>query len=152
MSEKATADVTSSVDDVENVSAKADKFFQERVDANFQKRLLKLQNMKFKTEADLKQRFPFKDELDSEQGVYSWHDYIVLSQDLVPDVLTAEWKDLPPATGRIKFNSHLKQRYIGISSPQIIEFCQRMMTTKDIDNAAEAIVQLPLLVQHHTPY
>jgi hypothetical protein len=125
MSDKSTVDVTSSVEDTEDVSAKAEKFFNERNDASFQKRLLKLQNMKCKTESDLKQRFPFKDELEVEQGVYSWHQYIVLSQDLVPDVLVAEFKDMPPATGRIKFNSHLKQRYIGISSPQIIEFLSK---------------------------
>jgi hypothetical protein len=53
---------------------------------------------------------------------FSWNEYIVLSQDLVLDVLVAEFKEMPPATGRITFNSHLKQRYIGVSSPQIIDF------------------------------
>jgi transposase InsO family protein len=106
------------------VSAKADKFFTERSDASFQKKLLKLQNMKFKSE-DLRQRFPFKNELEVEQGVYSWNEYIVLSQDVVQSILESEWKEMPPATGRIKFNSHLKQRYIGISSPQIIEFLSK---------------------------
>jgi hypothetical protein len=48
MSDNFTADVTSSVDDVENMSAQAEKFFSERSDASFQKKLLKLQNMMFR--------------------------------------------------------------------------------------------------------
>jgi hypothetical protein len=113
MSDNLTTDVTSSVDDVEDMSAEAEKFFSERSDASFHKKLLKLQNMMFKTEADLQQRFPFRGELDVEQGIYSWHEYIVLSQDIVQSILEVEWKEMPLSTERIKFNSHLKQRYIG---------------------------------------
>jgi hypothetical protein len=48
MSDKLMAAVTSSVDDVENLSAKAEKSFSERSDASFQRKLLKLQNMMFR--------------------------------------------------------------------------------------------------------
>jgi transposase InsO family protein len=107
-----------------DVSDNADKILKEKFDKEFQSRLLKLQNMKFKTESDLVKRFPFPDELEEEDGVYTWFDYIVLSQDLVQGVLEAEWKELPNATGRQKFNSILKSKYIGISSPIIIAYLE----------------------------
>jgi transposase InsO family protein len=94
----------------------------EKFDEVFQKKLLKLQNMKFKTEEDLIQRFPFPDELVDEDGTYTWCDYIVLTQDIVPAIIAEEWTELPASTGRIKFNSLLKSKYIGISSPQVIKF------------------------------
>jgi hypothetical protein len=60
MSEKATTDVTNSFDDTEDVSTKAQKFFEERGNVSFQKKLLKLEIMKFKSEADIFARFPFE--------------------------------------------------------------------------------------------
>jgi hypothetical protein len=99
MSDKATTDVTNSVEDTKDVSAEAQKFFEERDNVSYHKKLLKLQNMKFKNEADILARFPFESELEVESGVYSWHEYIVLSQDVVQGILEAEWKEMPPATG-----------------------------------------------------
>jgi hypothetical protein len=47
MSDKVTTNAMISVEDTGDASAKADKFFGEHSDASFQRKLLKLQNMKF---------------------------------------------------------------------------------------------------------
>jgi transposase InsO family protein len=107
-----------------DVQKNASKSLKEKFDPVFQAKLNKLYLYKFKDESDLIARFPFKDELEEEDGVYMWHEYIVLSQDQVPYILKAEWANLPNNTGRIKYNSYLKQRYIGVSSPQIIAFLE----------------------------
>jgi hypothetical protein len=95
---------------------------ERKFDPEYQKRLLKLQNMRFQSKADLMKRFPYKNELVLKKVVYTWHDLVVLSQDQVNDVLEQEWIELPCSVGRIRMNSYLKQRYIGISSPAIISF------------------------------
>jgi transposase InsO family protein len=95
---------------------------ERKFDPEYQKRLLKLQNMRFQSKADLMKRFPYKNELVLKKVVYTWHDLVVLSQDQVNDVLEQEWIGLPSSIGRIRMNSYLKQRYIGISSPAIINF------------------------------
>ena len=95
---------------------------ERKFDAEYQKRLLKLQNAMFKTQSDLIKRFPFQNELTVKKGVHTWSGLVVLSQDQVDDILEQEWAELPASIGRIRFNSYLKQRYIGISSPKIIDF------------------------------
>lgn len=105
-----------------DVAENASKSLAEKQDPDFQSKLRKLQNMKFKDEQDLVNRFPFQDELFEEEGVYLWNEYIVLDQTQVSEVLKFEWADMNPSTGRIRFSSHLKQRFIGISNPQVTEF------------------------------
>jgi transposase InsO family protein len=129
MSEKVSAQASSStIDSVltkaadVNVSKNASKIFKEKFDTEFQSKLHRLQTYKFRSATDIVNRFPFPGELDDDDGIMSWNGYTILSQDLVQGVLAAEWKEQTPATGRIRFNSYLKQRYIGISSPQITEF------------------------------
>eukprot|EP00953_Heterococcus_sp_UTEX-ZZ885_P009619 5660-Heterococcus_DN1.PRE.1 len=126
MSEKPTAAASSNVVKaiVEQASEvdvedSADMMLKDRFDKEFQVKLKKMQRMKFKHELDLIERWPLpSSELSEEDGVYTWQapshtEYIVLSQDIIPDILAAEWATLPNATGRIKFTSHLKARYVG---------------------------------------
>jgi transposase InsO family protein len=107
-----------------DVSENASKILKEKFDTDFQSKLRRLQTMRFKTESDLVNRFPFPDELEEQDGVYMWQEYIVLDQTQIQGILEAEWKEQPPATGRIRFNSYLKQRYIGISSPTITKYLE----------------------------
>eukprot|EP00953_Heterococcus_sp_UTEX-ZZ885_P016138 9094-Heterococcus_DN1.PRE.2 len=112
---KAIVKEASTVDVEEN----ADMMLKDRFDTDFQLKLKKMQRMKFKDESDLIARWPLpSSELSEEDGVYTWQapghtEYIVLTQDLIPDILASEWSTLPNATGRIKFTSHLKARYVG---------------------------------------
>jgi transposase InsO family protein len=107
-----------------DVSENASKILEEKFDKPFQSKLRRLQTMRFKNESDLVNRFIYPDELVEQDGVYMWREYIVLDQTQVQGILEAEWKEQPPATGRIRFNSYLKQRYIGISSPTITKFLE----------------------------
>ena len=113
-----------------DVSKDSDQALKDQFDSAFQSKLKKLQLMKFKTESDLVDRFPYPDELEEEDGVYMWSfpphiSYIVITQDIVQDILESEYAELPPATGRIRFASYLKQRYVGgPSNPQITDFLE----------------------------
>jgi transposase InsO family protein len=113
-----------------DVTENSEQALKDRFDDAFQSKLKKLQRMKFKDENDLIERFPYPSELEEEDGVYMWtsdghNSYIVLSQDLVQDVLESEFKELSPATGRIRFASYLKQRYVGgPSAPQVTAFLE----------------------------
>eukprot|EP00953_Heterococcus_sp_UTEX-ZZ885_P009062 5380-Heterococcus_DN1.PRE.3 len=112
---KAIVEQASGVD----VEDSADMMLKDRFDTDFQLSINKLYRMKFKDESDLIARWPLpSSELSEEDGVYTWQapghtEYIVLTQDIIPDILAAEWSTLPNATGRIKFTSHLKARYVG---------------------------------------
>jgi hypothetical protein len=111
--------------DVEKVSA---QLLDEKFNEQFQTKSKKLQRMKFRNEQDIIDRFPYPDELTAEDGVYEWQapghtSYVVISQDLVPAILDAEWANVPNSTGRTKFASRLKSLYVGgPSQPQITEF------------------------------
>lgn len=114
-----------------DVSENSGQALKDRFDESFQTKLKKLQRMKFKTESDLIERFPYPSELQEEDGVYMWeseghNSYIVITQDIVEDILEAEYRELPPATGRIRFASYLKQRYVGgPSAPQCTAFLEQ---------------------------
>jgi transposase InsO family protein len=113
-----------------DVTENSEQALKDRFDEAFQSKLKRLQRMKFKTESDLIERFPYPDELSEEDGVYMWepeghNSYIVVTQDIVADILEEEFKELPPATGRIRFASYLKQRYVGgPSAPQVTAFLE----------------------------
>jgi hypothetical protein len=102
-----------------DVEENADMLLKDRFDTDFQLKLKKMQRMKFKDESDLISRWPLpSSELEEQEGVYTWQapghtEYIVLTQDIIDPILEAEWSTLPNATGRIKFTSHLKARYVG---------------------------------------
>jgi hypothetical protein len=114
-----------------DVEENADMLLKDRFDTDFQMKLKRLFRMKFKTESDLIERFPYPSELEEQDGVYTWQSpghsaLIVLTQDLIEDILEAEWATLPNATGRIKFASHLKARYVGgPSQAQVTEFLMK---------------------------
>eukprot|EP00953_Heterococcus_sp_UTEX-ZZ885_P004237 2788-Heterococcus_DN1.PRE.2 len=101
-----------------DVSENSEQALKDRFDEAFQSKLKKLQRMKFKDEDDLIERFPYPGELEEEDGVYIWeseghNSYIVLSQDLVQDVLESEFKELPLL------------RYVGgPSAPQVTAFLE----------------------------
>jgi transposase InsO family protein len=136
MSEKAPSAATSAVvsavvaaASTVDVEKNAGNLLKERFDDDFQSKVKKLQRMKFKGESDLIQRWPYaSSELSEEDGVYEWQQpghtsYIVLTQDIVEDILEAEWPNLPNACGRTKFASYLKARYVGgPSQPQVTAF------------------------------
>jgi transposase InsO family protein len=113
-----------------DVTENSEQALKDRFDDAFQSKLKRLQRMKFKTESDLVERFPYGDELTEEDGVFMWepeghNSYIVVTQDIVQDVLESEFKELSPATGRIRFASYLKQRYVGgPSAPQVTAFLE----------------------------
>jgi transposase InsO family protein len=113
-----------------DVSENSAQALKDLSDPEFQSKLKTLQRMKFKTESDLIERFPYPSELEDEDGVYTWasqghNSYIVITQDIVQDILESEFKELPPATGRIRFASYLKQRYVGgPSAPQVTAFLE----------------------------
>jgi hypothetical protein len=125
---KAIVEQASEVD----VEDSAELLLKDRFDTDFQLKLKKMQRMKFKDESDLIARWPLpSSELSEEDGVYSWQapghtEYIVLMQDIIDPILQAEWATLPNATGRIKFTSHLKARYVGgPSQAQVTEFLMK---------------------------
>jgi Integrase core domain len=117
-----------------DVTENSEQALKDRFDDVFQSKLKRLQRMKFKDENDLIERFPYPSELEEEDGVYMWepeghNSYIVVTQDIVQDILEAEFKELSPATGRIRFASYLKQRYVaGPSAPQ----CTAFLETNDL--------------------
>lgn len=98
---------------------------KEQLDQDARRKVRKLRYMKFTSSEDILSRFPYPSELEEEDGVFTWNGYVILTQPDVPGILEAEFDTLPPATGRIKFKSHLDQRYCGISAPQITEFLKR---------------------------
>jgi hypothetical protein len=75
-----------------DLSANSAQALKDMSDPDFQSKLRKLQRMKFKTESDLNERFPYPSELEDEDGVYIWasfghNSYIVITQDIVQDIL-----------------------------------------------------------------
>jgi transposase InsO family protein len=124
---KAIVEQASAVD-VEKNSA---QLLKDRFNTEFNLKLNTLQRFKFKTESDLIKRWPFdSSELSEDDGVYFWQmkdhqDYIILTQDIVPQILEAEWSTQAPATGRARFTSYLKQRYVcGPSQSQVTAFLE----------------------------
>jgi Integrase core domain len=138
MSEKPAAAAPSAVvkaivKEAEKVSVEdsAEQLLKDRFDKEFQVKLNALQRYKYKDESDLIKRWPFpSSELSEEQGVYFWQmkdhqDYIILTQDIIHEILEAEWTAMPPATGRARFTSYLKQRYVcGPSQSQVTAFLE----------------------------
>lgn len=124
--EKPSSDITSVLKAASkvDVSENAAKILKEKFDVDFQSKLRRLQTYRFKDETDLASRFPYPDELEEQDGVYMWKEYIVLDQTQTQGILEQEWKEQPPATGGIRYNSYLKQRHIGISSPTITKFLE----------------------------
>ena len=72
----ATLEVADSLVD----SMKPAKVFEEKSDSVFQTRLRSLKTYRFKTNDDILARFPYPDELESEDGVHTWSGRIVLPQ------------------------------------------------------------------------
>jgi hypothetical protein len=124
---KAHVEQASEVD----VEKSGELLLKDRFDKEFQLKLNKLFRMKFKDESDLIARWPLSSsELSKEEGVYTWqapghNSYIVLTQDIIPDILASEWSTQPPATGRARFTTYLKQRYVGgPSQTQVTAFLE----------------------------
>jgi hypothetical protein len=107
-----------------DVAKQGDARLEERFDPVFQKMLKKLRQMKFKDTDDLYLRWPTDEvgELEEENGVFEWHGYIVIPQDIVMSVIKSEFDSLPPAIGRQSLSSHLKSLYIGPSNAQCTAF------------------------------
>jgi hypothetical protein len=107
-----------------DVARQGTERLQQKFDVDFQAKLKHLRQMKFRDEADLIARWPSDrvGELEEEDGVYEWQNYIVIPQDLVMDVIKAEFESLPPAIGRQALSSHLKNLYIGPSNAQCTAF------------------------------
>jgi hypothetical protein len=87
-----------------DLSTKAKAQIVNKSDKEYQVLKKSLQMKKWRDEDDLLTRWN-EDKygpLEEESGVYMWRGLIVLTQDMVPSILEAEWKDsgLPPSTGR----------------------------------------------------
>ena len=79
-----------------------------QIDPVYRKRLKKLRLLKCKNEEEIIAKWPYDpSELEEEDGVYfdSVSGLVILTQSEVPGILEAEWKDVPPSTGRIRFKS-----------------------------------------------
>ena len=64
----ATLDTANSLVD----SIKPAKVFKEKSDSVFQTRLRSLQTYRFKTNDNILARFPYPDEMETEDGVHTW--------------------------------------------------------------------------------
>jgi transposase InsO family protein len=113
--------ITKAAEENTDPTDKDNKRLLERSDTDLQARLRSLRQFKFRDEADLVARFQY-DGLTEDEGVYEYEGYVVLDQTQVKAILTAEYKDLPNTTGRQKFVSHLRSRYIGISNTNVTDF------------------------------
>jgi Integrase core domain len=112
-----------------DLSTKAKELLTNKFDESYQILLKSLQMKKWKDTEDLLSRFDEEKygPLQEEDDIYMWRDLVVLTQEMIPGILEAEWKDsgLPPSCGRTRFKSFLAQRYVcGPSSPQITEFLE----------------------------
>ena len=77
-------EIVKTADEIDPASRKRT---EEKADPDFYKKWKKIQKTKFVDESDLIARFPYPDELEDEDGIFMWGDYIVLSQDLVPNII-----------------------------------------------------------------
>ena len=63
--------------------------------------------IQFRSTDDIRKRFPFPEELETEDGLYLWHGRIVTPRPWVADILQKEFDDLPSSIGRIKFFAYI---------------------------------------------
>jgi hypothetical protein len=121
------------VEEVYKLAEKTDN--HDTLDPEVRKKLKILRSFKFLDEIDVFERFPeeYKDDLeyDKESGIFTWNGYIVLTQDMVYDILVEEHLDIPDNMGTHKFYTYLSQRYIGISANQVTKFLNTSMTHQE---------------------
>ena len=78
--------------------------------------------MKFADVDDLMVRFPFPEELEEEDGIFSWRGKVIVTQDIADDVLRDVFDSFPSSIGRISLYLYLRERYYGFSQPQVQTF------------------------------
>jgi transposase InsO family protein len=98
----------------------------QKFDPVFKKKLRKLQMMVFKDNEDVFLRWPTAEvgKLEETDGVFEWEGYVIVPRDICEAVIAETFKSLPPATGRQKLSSLLKQRYIGPSNQMCADFLE----------------------------
>lgn len=94
----------------------------DRQSPEYKRKLLSIQNFKWRSLEDIFKRFPWPSELDEEDGTLSWNGLVIVPEPDVQGILEAEHAEVPASFGRIKFASLLKNKYIGVSSAAVGKF------------------------------
>jgi Integrase core domain len=115
---------TASDDVVDETSKGGSRNVAELLDPEFKTKLALISRFKFKSNDDIRNRFPFPEELefDGKEDMYTWSGRILLTQDLVFDILEQEFAELPSSMGMHAFFQFLKNQYIGISFNQVSKY------------------------------
>jgi hypothetical protein len=79
--------------------------------------------MRFKDAKDIYDRFPYPDELEEEDGIFSWRGKVVVSKDMADGILQAMWTETGVGSlGSDKFHSKLQHMFWCVSSPMVTSF------------------------------